>query len=136
MQKQKPIYSILTTLYSKYAALCCKFFFKMSTPFRLICLVKLPLFPNFYPNTSNCKSKNLYAAFWQFYAANVQQYAAKIFFFCYAPFLYWFVMWNYPYSQIFSLIQPIAQAKGCMQHFENFLQQICSIMLQKNFLQM
>ena len=77
MQKQKPICSILTTLCSKYAALCC-----------------------------------------------------KIFFFSWVPLVNWFVMWNYPYSQIFSLIQPIAEAKACMQHFENFMQQICSIMLQ------
>ena len=36
-------------------------------------------------------------------------------------------MWNYPYSQIFSLIQPIAEAKAYMQHFDNFMQQISGV---------
>ena len=134
MQRQKPVCSILTTLCSKYAALCCNFFFWMSTPSRLICHVKLPLFPNFQLNTTNCRGKNLYAAFWQLYAANMQHYAAKSFVFCLAPLLDWFVRWNFPYSQTFSLIQPIAKAKACMQHFYNFMQQICSIMLQFFFL--
>ena len=40
------------------------FVFEMSTSFRLVCLVKLPLFLNFYLNTTNCKGKYLYAAFW------------------------------------------------------------------------
>ena len=150
MQTQKPVCSILTTLCSKYAALCCNFVFWMSTPSslilyvklplnpnvqlnttycrgkslyaafwqlyaanmqhyaaifcfflstpsRLICHVKLPLFPNFQLNTTYCKGKSLYAAFLQLYAANMQHYAA-IFFFGRAPLLDWFIMWSHPYS--------------------------------------
>ena len=134
MQRQKPVCSILTTLCSKYAALCCNFFFGMSTPSSLIFHVKLPLFPNFQLNTTNCRGKDLCAAFWQLYAANMQHYAAKSFSFCWAPLLNGFVIWNYPYSQVFSLIQPITEAKACMQYFDNIMQQICSIMLQKFFL--
>ena len=119
--KQKPICSIFITIRSKYAALCSKFFFQMSTPSRLICHVKLPLFPNFQLNTTNYRGKDLYAAFWQLYAANMQHSAAK-FFFWWAPFLNGFVMWNYFYSQIFSLIQPIVEAKTYVQHFNNFMQ--------------
>ena len=70
----------MTTLCSKYAALCCKIFcFLLSTPSRLICHVKLPLFPNFQLNTTNCRGKNLYAAFLQLYATNMQYYAAIFF---------------------------------------------------------
>ena len=64
LQRQKPVCSILTTLCSKYAALCCNFFFWMSTPFSLIFYVKLPLFPNFQLNTTYCRGKSLYAVFW------------------------------------------------------------------------
>ena len=79
--KGKNLYAaFLTTLCSKYAALCCKiFFFLLSTPSRLICQVKLPLFPNFQLNTTYCKGKSLYAAFLQLYAANMQHYAAIFF---------------------------------------------------------
>ena len=91
------------------------------------------LFLNFLLDMTNREGKNLFAAFLHLNAANMQHSAAKIFF-RWAPFLDWFVMWNYSYSQIFSLIQPIVEAKTYMQHFDNFMQQMCSIMLQNLFL--
>ena len=104
-------------------------FFMTITPSRLISYVKLLLLQNFHLNTTNCNGKNLYAAFWQIYAANMQHYAAKIFL-KYAPLLDLFATWNCPNTQIFSLIQLIVKAKTFMQHFPSFMQQICCIMLQ------
>ena len=75
---KKPICSILVSLYRRNAVLYCNFF-SMNTLFTLICDVKLPILTNFVLNTTNCKSKNVYAAFWPLYAANMQHYAANFF---------------------------------------------------------
>ena len=108
-------------------------FLELISSSRLIFYVKLPPFLNFQFDTTNGNSKNLYAAFQLLYAANMQHYAA-ICFFSLPPFLDWFVMWNHPYFQIFSVMQPVVEAKTYMQHLDNFMQQICSIMLQFFFL--
>ena len=79
--KAKPYMQHFASFMQQICSIMLQFFvFEMSTPFRLVCFVKLLLFLNFYPNTSNCKGKNLYAAFWQLYAENMQHYAAKFFF--------------------------------------------------------
>ncbi len=104
-------------------------FLKLISSFRLIFHVKPPPFLNFQFDTTNGNSKNLYTAFQLLYAANMQHYAA-IGFFSLPPFLDWFVMWNHLYWQIFSVTQLIVEAKTHMQHLYNFMQQICSIMLQ------
>ena len=55
-------------------------FLDLISGFKLIFPVKIPPFLNFQFYTTNCNTKNLYAAFQLLYAAIMQHYAAVCFF--------------------------------------------------------
>ena len=116
-----PICSILILYAANMQHYATNYFLELISSSRLIFHVKILPLLNFQFDTTNCNSKNLYAAFQLLYAANMQHYAA-ICFFSLPLFLNWFVMWNHPYFQIFSIIQPIVEANTYMQHLDNFMQ--------------
>ena len=105
------------------------FFFGWAPPLDWVVMWNYPYPQIFSLIWSILKAKTYMQHFYKF-MQQIWHSAARNFFFRWAPLLDWFVMCNYPYSQIFSLIQPIVEAKTYTQHFDNFMQQICSIMLQ------